>query len=398
VNIGTKLAIAAEFARQSYTVTVIGRYFALENSDENSKKLPRAAPVIDFRRIFEFASNLVLVLDPELRIVAVSNTYLQATLTTREQILSRHIFEIFPDNPDDPNADGVRNLRASLERVLQTGKPDTMGIQKYDVRRPESEGGGFEERYWSPVNAPAFDENGRIEYIIHSVSNVTEFVRLEQIGSEARIRASHMEAEMFGRSKELGEANRQLRALNEGLARLHAKVAALTSNPETELSQDPLTPEEAIDRVAQLVASQHNLQEQLRQAQKMEAIGRFAGGVAHDFNNLLTVITGQASLAEEELRDSPIGDRLREVQKAADRAAALTRQLLAFSRKQVLQMRVLDFNGVVADMENMLRRLVPSNISLVTVKSRGAGRVKADRSMRAMPCPTADASSLKQTR
>ena len=107
---------------------------------------------VDFRALFEAAPGSFLVLDPELRIVAVSDAYLAATMIRRDDVLGRGIFEVFPDNPDDPSATGVGNLRASLERALATGRPDTMAVQKYDIRRPESEGGGFEVRYWSPRN------------------------------------------------------------------------------------------------------------------------------------------------------------------------------------------------------------------------------------------------------
>src|SRR6516164_858765 len=107
-------------------------------------------PSPDFRALFESAPGLYLVLTRDLRIVAASDAYLRATMTTREGILGRDLFDVFPDNPDDPAADGVRNLRASLDRVLENRLGDAMAVQKYDVRRPETEGGGFEERYWSP--------------------------------------------------------------------------------------------------------------------------------------------------------------------------------------------------------------------------------------------------------
>jgi signal transduction histidine kinase/integral membrane sensor domain MASE1 len=120
-------------------------------------------------------------------------------------------------------------------------------------------------------------------------------------------------------------------------------------------------------------------EEQLRQAQKMEAVGRLAGGVAHDFNNLLTVITGRSQLLLSRL---PSGDRLRRdialVQQAAERAAGLTRQLLAFSRKQVLEPKVLDLNAVVTNIGNMLRRLIGEDIHVVTDLAPRLGRVQAD--------------------
>ena len=139
---------------------------------------------LDFRALFESVPDRYLVLAPDLTIVAVSEAYLQATLTKRGEILGRHLFEVFPNNPDDPSATGVSNLRASLDRVLQHRAPDTMAVQKYDICRPESEGGGFEERYWSPVNSPVLGTNGEVAYIIHRVKDVTDFVHLKQAGIE----------------------------------------------------------------------------------------------------------------------------------------------------------------------------------------------------------------------
>src|SRR5437667_230296 len=121
------------------------------------------------------------------------------------------------------------------------------------------------------------------------------------------------------------------------------------------------------------------LEDQLRQAQKLEAIGALAGGIAHDFNNLLTVITGRAKLLETRL---PPEERLRRdldlIEKAAGRAAGLTKQLLAFSRKQVLEPSVLDLNAVVANMEPMLQRLIAEDIDLVVVPGAGLAAVRAD--------------------
>src|SRR3989442_1160339 len=164
----------------------------------------------DFQVLFESAPGLYLVLTPALTIVAVSDAYLKATMTKREEILGRGLFEVFPDNPDDPAATRVRNLRASLDRVLTHRVPDTMAGQKYDIRRPESEGGGFEERYWSPVNSPVLGADGKVAYIIHRVEDVTEFIRLKQEGSEQhriterlRTRAAEMEAEVFRKGQQV---------------------------------------------------------------------------------------------------------------------------------------------------------------------------------------------------
>ena len=127
------------------------------------------------------------------------------------------------------------------------------------------------------------------------------------------------------------------------------------------------------------ITERRNLEEQFLQSQKVQAIGQLAGGVAHDFNNILTAIIGHAELM---LQSAPAADPLHghadEIQKAAHRAAGLTRQLLAFSRKQVLQPKVIDLNSVIAEMNKMLQRLLGENIRLVTKAERDLGHVKAD--------------------
>jgi PAS domain S-box-containing protein len=123
---------------------------------------------------------------------------------------------------------------------------------------------------------------------------------------------------------------------------------------------------------------QKELETQLRQAQKMEAVGRLAGGIAHDFNNLLTAIGGYSEFLIEGLDDERLRRHASEIKKAAVRAASLTGQLLAFSRRQVLQPRVLDLNAVVSDMDMMLRRLIGEDIELVTLLAPELPSVRAD--------------------
>jgi PAS domain S-box-containing protein len=127
------------------------------------------------------------------------------------------------------------------------------------------------------------------------------------------------------------------------------------------------------------ITNRKKLEEQLRQSQKMDAIGRLAGGIAHDFNNMLAIIIGYSQLLLDRCpQDNPMRRYLEEISNAGDRAAGLTRQLLTFSRKQVLAPRVLDLNDVVASTEKMLRRLIGEDVELVTISDSSLGQVKAD--------------------
>jgi two-component system cell cycle sensor histidine kinase/response regulator CckA len=151
-----------------------------------------------------------------------------------------------------------------------------------------------------------------------------------------------------------------------------------------EINSDPLfrgadaTPYAAVASFVD-ITQRKQAEDHLRQAQKMDAVGQLAGGIAHDFNNMLTAITGYSVLLLDELDPSdPKREDVQEIKAAADRAATLTRQLLAFSRRQMLQPEVIDLNKTVGEMQKMLRRLVVEDIKLVTVLEPELGRVKAD--------------------
>ncbi|MFP5364507.1 MAG: putative bifunctional diguanylate cyclase/phosphodiesterase [Thermoleophilia bacterium] len=128
----------------------------------------------EYRLLFERVPATVLVLDPRLCIVGATDEYLEATHTRREEIVGRLLFEVFPDNPEDPSATGVTNLRLSLERVLETRRTDTMAVQKYDIPVPASD--RFETRYWAPENRPIVAADGSLSLILHCVEDVTERV------------------------------------------------------------------------------------------------------------------------------------------------------------------------------------------------------------------------------
>ena len=169
-----------------------------------------AAQVPDFQRLFAASPEVLLVLLPDaprFTMVAATEARLAVTLTTREATMGRGLFDVFPDNPDDPAASGVSNLRASLERVLATKTPDTMAVQRYDIRGPD---GSFRVKHWSPTNIPVLSDDGEVLYILHRVADVTALVQATEEGAALRNRRQEMEREIMARSLELEAANAEL--------------------------------------------------------------------------------------------------------------------------------------------------------------------------------------------
>jgi PAS domain S-box-containing protein len=203
----------------------------------------------DFRHLFESVPGLYLVLSPDLIILAASDAYLQATMTRRADVLGRHLFDIFPDNPADPHASGTVNLGASLQRVINDRIPDVMPVQKYDVRRPAEAGGGFEVRYWSPLNTPVLAQDGTLLYIIHRVEDVTEFVRLQQQGAAQeeileglRRQNATIEHALRVRERELAERERELAAREHELRQMMGGLPGLVWTA-TAAAADYLSPQ-----------------------------------------------------------------------------------------------------------------------------------------------------------
>ncbi|SFT51194.1 Serine phosphatase RsbU, regulator of sigma subunit [Geodermatophilus amargosae] len=194
-------------------------------------------PVPDWARVFDAAPAPFLLLTPGLVIVHANRARLEATGTTLEDQVGRHLFEAFPMPPDDPAADGLVNLRATLEEALETRRPVVMPIQKYDIPRA---GGGFEERYWSPVHVPVLDEEGEVAFLLHRSDDITDYVRQREEArgevDRGQRRVADVEADLYRRTRELEELNADLRALGErqrrtarALAGLAATVSALAA-------------------------------------------------------------------------------------------------------------------------------------------------------------------------
>ena len=176
--------------------------------------------------------------------------------------------------------------------------------------------------------------------------------------------------EEFRRSGRLDGVEVKWKRKDAGVITVRISGRAVTSADE---------PADVLEAIAEDVTDRRALEDQFRQAQKMEAVGRLAGGVAHDFNNLLMVISGYAEVILAQVdTTSPLYEKGRAIQLAADRATTLTRQLLAFSRKQLLELKVVDVNAIVQDMERLLRPLIGENIELVTMLSPEAAHTRAD--------------------
>lgn len=451
----------------------VSRLLALEAerelliAQERRSRAEAEASARRFEAIFQAAPGKFLVLESsEFRIVAASDAYLAATMTRRERILGRRIFDVFPDDPRDARADGVANLRASLEQVRRSGRSDVMAVQRYPIPRPD--GQGFEERYWTPVNTPVPDAQGRLEYVIHRVEDVTEFVLRGDAAERERTirkledRASLLEVDILLRSTELRQANLELqsrdaqlrsaqerfellaRATNDiirdwdviadtmwwnetfesvcgyprteepsGLdawtSRLHPQdrarvVASLAasvegsgslwseeyrflcaSGAEMEIIDRAFILRDEAGRALRVIGSmvdvseRRRLEAQLRQAQRLDALGQLTGGVAHDFNNLLTVIVGNAEVLADTLSVDPELQALAQTTlHAALRGAELTSRLLAFARRQALHPQATDIHALLAHMHDLLRRTLGEHLQVHWQNQPGLWHAQVD--------------------
>ncbi|QYK40106.1 MAG: PAS domain S-box protein [Paracoccaceae bacterium] len=185
---------------------------------DTTERLRREAEIAarQFQNLFESLPGrfLVLTADPASLIVTASNNYLDVTMTRREDIVGRSLYEVFPDDPEDPDADGTEAMRQSLAYVVSSGVPDAMGIRRYPIPRPAALGGGFEERYWSIINAPLHDSTGKVGFIIHRVEDVTDFVR--QYASTGTLNPD-LATELLTRTRELQSANDRLKEVGANL-------------------------------------------------------------------------------------------------------------------------------------------------------------------------------------
>ncbi|MCT9076104.1 PP2C family protein-serine/threonine phosphatase [Streptomyces fulvoviolaceus] len=168
---------------------------------------------IDYAAVFKALPGMVALLTPDLVFADANEEFLRVAGRKRQDLIARFLFDVFPDNPNDSTATGMRDLEASLRRVLATGERDAMALQRYDVESVERPG-EWDERYWSPCNAPVLGPDGEVVLLVHRVEEVTELIRAR--GGRGDGRTQVLEAELYTRARELQE-------LNERLRRAHAR-------------------------------------------------------------------------------------------------------------------------------------------------------------------------------
>ena len=344
----------------------------------------------DFQALFQSTPGLYLVLAPDLAIVAVTDAYLHATMTKREDILGRGVFDVFPDNPNDPSATGVRNLRTSLQRVLQDKTSDAMAVQKYDIRKPESEGGGFEERYWSPVNSPVLGPTGEVLYIIHRVEDVTKFIRLkhqelaqEKITEELRTHAGQMEVEIYQRAAEVQQANRRLEATNQELLRAKEESERGSRFKDqflSTMSHELRTPLNAVLGFSDLLADESYGPLNDRQRRYVEHIhtgGKHLLTLISDILDLSKIEAGRMELTNESLRVEAIfGEVLSVMRPLADKKS----QSLSKNSQPGLVVRAdsVRFKQVLMNLLGNAIKFTPKGGSIELGAHLAGGRVRVE--------------------
>lgn len=392
-----------------------------KNAEENLRESQRHFRELSERlRLFvEFAPAAVAMFDREMNYIAVSRRWIQ-DFGLENDIIGKNHYEIFPEISESWKEIHKRSLAGSVEKndkdkfVRQDGSVTWL---KWEVRP------------WS-------DSLGQIGGIIIFSEDITERIvieenlrfekeRFDKIASVAPSLISSLNISADGKvtfpytspavediygftSEQIREDGQQIfdlvhpddiERINESISK---SMQEMSSWHETFRYIHPVKGEVWIEGYASPIKEDDggitwhgiiidatdrknaekdlaNIEAQLRQSQKLESIGQLAGGIAHDFNNILTVINGYSALAMIQLeKKDPLQKRLEEINNAGSRAAALTQQLLAFSRKQILQPKIINVNSIIQNFEKMLRRLIGEHIEFNTVLDPNIGNIKAD--------------------
>jgi two-component system, cell cycle sensor histidine kinase and response regulator CckA len=354
--------------------------------------------------VLDAVPAIVFVKDLERRFTLVNTAWEQFTGLSRDQAVGKRADDIFPLAVATPiGRDDMATLATGVRTEVEETVPGIEGLRvQLTSRLPLRDEAGrirglvglavdITERKRSEEQQARLgrvveqttesivitDTEGNITYVNPAFEVVSGYSRAEAIGSNPRIlKSGHQDGAFY-------------RRMWDTLSRGEVwKGRVVNRRKDGSLFQEDATigpVRDAAGRLVNYVAVKRDvtnemlLERQLMQAQKMEAVGRLAGGVAHDFNNLLGVIMGYGQITRRKLTDEdPLAPKVDQILRAAERAAGLTRQLLAFSRKQVLQPRIVDLNTLVTDTEKMLRRLIGEDVRLETRLASRLGNIKAD--------------------
>ena len=367
-----------------------------------------------FRSLLHSMHEDILVLGADYRIEDVNKTFLTTSGFKREDVIGRFCFEVSHgyDEPCEKHGEICMH-----REVLETGESRTCHHEHL-----QSEG----SRVWVDILlSPLRDKEGNITRVIESVRDVSEMVHMHERVRESEekyrtilesIEEGYYEVDLagnftflndamcrirgFSRDELMGMSNREY--MNPETAKRVYKIfneVYRTGKPVKRVEWESIAKDGTINYgeasvllmkdsngqpigfrgIVRDVSERKRLEVQLLHAQKMESIGTLAGGIAHDFNNILTTIIGNASLALMDVgKDGPLREKIEEIKIAGERAASLTRQLLAFSRKQIIHPKVIDLNELLTGIEKMLGRLIGEDVELLTILDPALWQVEAD--------------------
>ena len=300
---------------------------------------------INHKKIFELVTDLYIILSTDLIILDVNRALEKASMKTKEELIGHYLFEVFPDNPNDKTANGVSNLSKSLQSVLTQKKSHTMAVQKYDIQRPD---GIFEVRYWSPVNTPVLNSENEIEYIIHRVQDVTEYMLLKKENDTRDLlteglqkKVDEMEVEIILRSTEIQKLNFEL----------EKKVKERT--------------ETLLKREITLAEQNRKLQNQNKELEQFTYI------TSHDLQEPLRSLISFSELLEKEFSDKLDGNGaiyIDFITKSSKRMRALVKGLLDYSRignnKELVE---TDCSQIINDVQDDMTSIIQESEAKITI-------------------------------
>ena len=364
----------------------------------------QASPLATPHMAMDRVPGVVWTTDRDLRIVTIGGTGLVAMMTRPVDCIGRHVTDVFPADGYEPGPGDLHHRalagesstfdlecrgRLLLARVeaLRSSTGDILGTAGIALDSTDRRVG---ER---AVRLSERSYRSLIEEMPYGICRATVTDRLLQVNramadmlgyeSEADLLSRNIATEIF---VEADAYRKFLEKLQENRSHQGFECSwhrrdrtSIHVSLGGRMVRDESGAVLYLDILAESVSERKQLEEQLRQVQKMQAIGQLAGGIAHDFNNLLTVVKGQVEIVLRRMSPvDPLRHRLQEIERAADRASTLTGQLLAFSRRQILQTKVVDLNVVIEGMTQMLAHLIGENIELTFAKGAGTGRVRVD--------------------